>query len=803
MTPLAELGSALADRYRLERELGAGGMATVYLAEDLKHRRKVAVKVLRPDLAAALGPERFLREITIAVNLQHPHILPLHDSGEADGFLYYVMPFVDGISLRDKLTRDGELPIPDAVRILRDLADAMAHAHSQGVVHRDIKPENIMLSGRHALVTDFGVAKAVTEATGRHSLTTAGVALGTPAYMAPEQAAADPHVDHRADIYAFGVVAYELLTGQPPFTAPTPQALLSAQVTMTPQPVTAHRPSIPPALAGLVMKCLEKKPADRYQSADELIPQLEAVLTPSGGTTPTATRAVPRVSNRLLAGGVVVLAVLLGLGYWRFGRAAGGDGGAGAEARTVAVLATPTAEDSTQWFADGIVQTLEGKLLAVPGLEIHSSTSLAATKARELPPEEIGRRLHVANLLSVTVARNGGTLRVSAQLLRTSDGRVEWASAPIVAPVGEIFAVQDSLAVRTVAALRIPLAAPGAARLVARGTSVVEANEAYMRGEWYRRRFKPAQAIPFLERAAALDPRFAQAHASLAMSYTILPLVDMGGRDSSLRLGRQSADRALALDSTLVLAHVAGGMQSLLDYRFADAERELGRWATQNPSDAEGHLWHAFSLFFLGPLPEVQEEIRTALRIDPERPDGHVYKQQDLMMTGRFDEALAATRAQLADPMSTPRYFLTNLIQIYAFSGQADSAVAVARRILATAPVDSDLGAERFAILFAFASAGQWRAADSQRVLVLRQPTNSPHFTETIVALVDGDVEAAARAMEAGVEAREPGFIIAPLTCEPVFDRLKTNARYLALLKRFGLTPCPPLPRWPIPPRPR
>ncbi len=241
--PLARLATALGDRYRIERELGAGGMATVYLSQDLKHDRPVAIKVLRPDLAAALGPERFLREVKIAANLQHPHILPLNDSGEADGFLYYVMPFVDGISLREKLVRDGELPIPDAVRILRDLADAMAYAHRRGVVHRDLKPENIMLSGRHALVTDFGVAKAVSEATGADSLTTAGMALGTPAYMAPEQAAADPHVDHRADLYAFGVVAYELLTGQPPFTAATPQALLSAQGVGETQAHRTHRSS--------------------------------------------------------------------------------------------------------------------------------------------------------------------------------------------------------------------------------------------------------------------------------------------------------------------------------------------------------------------------------------------------------------------------------------------------------------------------------------------------------------------------------------------------------------------------------
>ena len=215
---LDRLKAALSDRYAIEHELGAGGMATVYLAEDLKHHRKVAVKVMRPELAAAIGVERFVREIEIAANLTHPHILMLIDSGEADGFLYYVLPYIDGESLRDKLVREGELPINDAVRVLRDVVDALAKAHSLGVIHRDIKPENVMLSGRHALVTDFGVAKAVTEATGSQQLTTAGVALGTPAYMAPEQAAADPHVDHRADIYAVGALAYELLAGRPPFT---------------------------------------------------------------------------------------------------------------------------------------------------------------------------------------------------------------------------------------------------------------------------------------------------------------------------------------------------------------------------------------------------------------------------------------------------------------------------------------------------------------------------------------------------------------------------------------------------------
>src|SRR5687768_14872643 len=284
------LAAALADRYRIERELGAGGMATVYLAEDLRHGRKVAVKVLRPELAAALGHDRFLREIEVAARLTHPHILPLHDSGASDGFLFYVMPYIDGESLRTRIDRVGELPVPDAVRILREVADALAHAHEHGVVHRDIKPDNVMLSGRHALVMDFGVAKAVSEATGRSAVTTAGVALGTPTYMAPEQAAADPHLDHRVDIYALGVMGYELLAGRPPFAGRTAQAVLAAHAIEAPEPLDRLRPGAPPALVELIMRCLAKRPADRWQSAEEVLERLEPLATSSPAVTPVSAR---------------------------------------------------------------------------------------------------------------------------------------------------------------------------------------------------------------------------------------------------------------------------------------------------------------------------------------------------------------------------------------------------------------------------------------------------------------------------------------------------------------------------------
>ena len=318
----SDLVKALADRYRIERELGAGGMAVVYLAQDLRHDRQVALKVLRPELAASLGRDRFFREIQFAARLQHPHILPLHDSGEAGGFLYFVMPYVEGESLRQRLQRTGELPVQDAVRILLEVVDALGYAHGQGVVHRDIKPDNVMLSGRHALVADFGVAKAVSEATGRQTLTSAGVALGTPTYMAPEQAAAEPHPDHRVDIYAVGVMGYELLAGQPPFVGMTPHQLLAAHITRQPEPLSTHRPACPPALEAVIMRCLEKRAADRWQSAEDLLQQLEPLATSSGGMTPTQTRPVPalvparrRWTVPLLAGLAAAATARRGLGH--------------------------------------------------------------------------------------------------------------------------------------------------------------------------------------------------------------------------------------------------------------------------------------------------------------------------------------------------------------------------------------------------------------------------------------------------------------------------------------------------------
>ncbi|HET8648428.1 MAG TPA: protein kinase [Gemmatimonadales bacterium] len=313
--------------------MGGGGMSRVFLAEETALGRRVVVKVLLPELAAGVSVERFRREIQLVAKLQHPHIVPVHAAGESGGLPYFTMPFVEGESLRTRIARDGELPIAETVRLLRDIASALAYAHAQGVIHRDIKPDNVLLSAGSAVVADFGVAKAISSSTTSgevFAITSTGMALGTPAYMAPEQAAGDPAMDHRVDIYAFGVTAYEMIAGRPPFTGRTPQAILAAQVTETPIAIQSLRPSMPAALAALVMRCLEKHAADRPSVADEILHSLDAMATPASGSTPTqtvpaissATAPVPVRRHRLALGGTAlgVGIIALGLVLWMRGR---------------------------------------------------------------------------------------------------------------------------------------------------------------------------------------------------------------------------------------------------------------------------------------------------------------------------------------------------------------------------------------------------------------------------------------------------------------------------------------------------
>jgi serine/threonine-protein kinase len=445
--PFDRLREAFAGTYEIEREVGAGGMATVYLARDVKHDRRVAIKVLRPELAAALGPDRFPREIRIVAQLQHPHVLPLHDSGEKDGFLYYVMPFVEGESLRHKLDREGQLPVHDAVRILREVVDALAYAHQLGILHRDIKPDNVMLSGRHAMVMDFGVAKAVSMA-GGETLTTVGVAVGTPHYMSPEQATGAEHLDHRSDIYSIGILAYELLTGETPFKGKTAQAVLSAQVLEKPRAVTEIRSAVPGPLAELVKRCLEKQPADRWQSAEEILRELEAIATPSGGITPTTTRPVkvtdaklasPAVSRRTMLVGVAAAAVAIAAyGGWRVlgARTPGPD--------HMAVMPIQDLSGADQVFVDAMHDQLIVALGQVPGASVSPRSAVMQYRSEPKPMREVAAELGVGAILESTVFRAGDRMRINVQLVEPQTIRQLWSNSYEI-DVRDVFAAQDSV----------------------------------------------------------------------------------------------------------------------------------------------------------------------------------------------------------------------------------------------------------------------------------------------------------------------------------------------------------------------
>jgi len=458
---MERLQAALGDRYAIEREVGAGGMATVYLARDVKHDRLVALKVLRPEVAATLGPDRFPREIKIVAQLQHPHILPLHDSGETQGFLYYVMPFVEGESLRTRMEREGALPIGDAVRILREVVDALAAAHARGIVHRDIKPDNVMLSGRHAVVTDFGVAKAVS-ASGGEKLTTVGVAVGTPMYMAPEQAMGETNIDHRADIYAVGILAYEMLTGRAPFDAKTSQAVLSAHVLETPADVRERRPNVPEAVAVAVMRCLEKNPADRWQSAEEMLHQLEAVpTTPSGGMTPTHTRPVKATGVRRamrgrwwLPAGAAALLALAATGVFFV------VGGAGAPGMNrVAVLPIQDISGQDAVFVDAMHDQLIVALGQAGGLTVTPRSAMLTYRAEPKPMSEVAHTLNVGAILEGTVFRTGDRMRINVQLVEPHSIAQLWGHSYEI-DARDVLGAQDSVVRQIVAGVREVVVAP-------------------------------------------------------------------------------------------------------------------------------------------------------------------------------------------------------------------------------------------------------------------------------------------------------------------------------------------------------
>jgi serine/threonine-protein kinase len=799
-----QLQRALGDAYTIERELGGGGMSRVFVAMENSLGREVVVKILPSEMAGHVSADRFKREIAVAARLQHPHIVPLLTAGDADGLPYFTMPFVKGESLRARLARQGELPVTEAVRTLREIASALAFAHESGVVHRDIKPDNVLLSGGVAMVTDFGVAKALSASAtaGDSGITSLGVALGTPAYMSPEQASADPLVDHRADIYAWGVLAYELLTGTPPFAGRPAAAMLAAQVSEAVEPVSRRRPAIPPALSALVMKCLEKRAADRPQRADELVHALDALSTPSGGMQPTgAMQATPRRAIAAAGrGGVVVgavaLAIVLAVAYWRTQAAKATTGGV----HSIAVLPFENASGDTafDYLAEGVSDEVRSQLTRL-GLSVRARASSQAFRGKQVDLQQVAAKLGVSEVVSGSVRQVGNRLHVTAELIRIADGNALWSLA-IDARDTSLATVQDSITRATEGALRPRVAAgtPGGGGVVvakAGGTSDFEAYNAFLKGEYHRRRYELAQAIPLLRDAVERDPSFARAHASLATAYAALPgATGVGSPDSARMLAAASVGRAMSLDSTLVQTHIARGILLLLNLQFREAESAARRAIALAPGEPEAHVVLAWALGALGNVDGSLHAAQRAHDLDPLSTDALIGVYYAFFMAHRFRDAVAVARQAIAlDPKWTNGMLIMAAAQ--AFLGESDSAVATVETSLA---IDPRSLRGRSIATFVYAAAGRWDDAARQRTLATQASGNSPNFAAMTTGIAFGDLDGALAAAERSVRAREPLFSWFYVACDPTYDPLKAKPRFVALLKELGATPCAPEPQWPI-----
>ena len=548
---LDSLRDALADRYAVERELGRGGMATVFLAEDRKHNRPVAIKVLHSELAAALGAERFLREIEIAARLQHPHILPLYDSGSAAGFLYYVMPYVEGESLRDRLNREKQLSLEDTLRVATEVASALAYAHSRGVVHRDIKPENIMLSGGTAVVADFGIARAVTAAGDGQHLTQTGTLIGTPAYMSPEQATGSTELDGRSDEYSLACVVYEMLVGEPPFTGPTAQAVIARHSLDMVSPPSIVRTTIPDAVEGAILRALSKVPADRYPTATLFA---EALNTPSAATgayrRATLERGLkrpPSVVRRLLPVAAVV-AVLGGYFVIRSARAGRGVATSGLDPKHIAVLYFDdlSRDNSLGYLADGLTEALIDALRQVPTLTVASKNGVGLYRSSAVRLDSVARALSVGTIVAGSVEEVGGRYRVSVNLIDGASGADLGKRASFEQPVGAVLAIRDSLTRRAVEFLRVRLGEELRLREERAGTQSVAAWSLVQQGERTR---KDAESRLQKDEVDAAFAAFARADSLLALAEAadpewVEPIVQRGW--IAYRRARLTSDRKRA-----------------------------------------------------------------------------------------------------------------------------------------------------------------------------------------------------------------------------------------------------------------
>lgn len=782
-----DLRAALAGRYTIDREVGRGGMGRVYLAHDERHGRPVALKLLSqgflPDHGPSGGAARFQREIEIAARLAHPHILPLFDSGAAEGLLYYITPYVDGETLRDRLARTGPLPLAESVRVLGEVARALAHAHRRGVVHCDVKPANILLNAEgDALVADFGVARALAEAQGQPAQPSdpgdRPVVLGTPAYMAPEQVTDNAAVDHRADLYALGAVAYELLTGTPPFAGRKGRNGPVADTGELRDTATATWQGVPPALVKLVERLLAPRPEDRPEDAEEVLQVLSSVLERGR----THGRGARRRSLPLLVGGLILLPLAWFAAPWRQTTPSAGLG----EGASVAVLSfagtTGSLDDAA--IGEGLTDALTRRLRGVPGLRVAGRASVAALERRDLDVQTIGDTLDVATVMVGTVLRDDDRVRVDARLLRARDRRALWSERYDV-PAEDLLTLREQVAQDVVAAMS---AAAGWDRLPAglaeRDTRDPAAYELYLKGRYLtntRQRDGLFRAVQYFDEAIQRDPAYARAYAGSADAWTFLGIFNHVPPHEGLSRARTAAERAIALDSLLVEAHASlAHLLFVYEWNWPAAEAALEHAIALDPRYPLLRMYYASFLHSVGRSEEALEQLAVARELDPLTPTG-VFSGRIYADTHRPDSAIRILQEEIE---LEPRLDLAHQILAHAYlqKGMDEEAIASMERAAA-------LSGPRDQAQLAYVYARTGDHAEARRIVAGLLAGDGPldqlgfHLAMAYAGL--GEPDEAFRWLEAAYVQHASFMNLVGVATG--LETLRSDPRYENLLRRMGL----------------
>ena len=785
------LQAALGASYTLERELGGGGMSRVWVANETALGRQVVVKVIAPELAEGLSAERFTREVRLAARLQQANVVPVLSAGDAGGVAYYTMPFVRGESLRARMASGNAPSISERVSILRDVARALAYAHGEGIVHRDIKPENVLLSHGTAMVTDFGIAKAIstslTQGGGASAtLTQAGGSIGTPAYMAPEQAVGDT-VDHRTDLYAWGVMAYELLSGAHPFGRhTTPQTLITAHLTERPAP---FRPAdVPPGLASLVMRCLEKDPARRPASAAEVLTELETAVTPgrSGDILLPSQRSGRRVTGALIAGGLLIAA----LAVWLL-RPSGESPDAAEvpvdQSLAVLPLANLSGNQADDFFGIGLAEEIT-RALAKNGVRVIGRVSAGALQAKGLDERAIARELGVGSLLTGTVQRSESQIRINVTLVSASDGAVRWTER-YDRPLANVFAVQDEIA-RTVSETLLGSLGRRPAASARIETTDPEAHSLYLQGMvLFNRRGARGlqQAIGLFERAAARDPKYARPQAALAMALAVLPAYVQGDATPLLTRAVAAAERAIGMDSTIPESYTGLGYAYSILGDLGRADASFRRALALDSTVATTWGWYGLLANRLGEYPIAHDRVRRAQALEPASLIAKLWAGQVFEIERRYQAADSVANETLARDST---FMLAWSWKANALLGlrRLEETVALLERQAAMVSAD-DPERDNGLLSYAYAMAG--RSADARRVLDSARAASGgklPATGATAAALEElGDHEAAVALLAEAIAQHDVWVVQFPRALR--YDKLRKDPRAAAMLDRLGRMP--------------